>query len=66
MAAAPFSVLMSTALYFVMTRMMPPEVKNVAGGKEAIGKALADTWSDQTVREAAAGDLAYAAQFLGD
>ena len=42
MAAAPFSVLMSTALYFVMTRMMPPEVKNVAGGSEAIGKALAD------------------------
>ena len=41
-AAAPFGVLMSVALYFVMTRMMPPEVKQVPGGREAIRKALAD------------------------
>ncbi len=41
-AAAPFGVLMSIALYFVMTRMMPPEVKEVRGGREAIRKALAD------------------------
>jgi len=41
-AAAPFSILMSIALYFVMTRMMPPEVKQVPGGREAIRKALAD------------------------
>lgn len=41
-AAAPFSVLMSIALYFVMTRMMPPEVKEVPGGRQAIRKSLAD------------------------
>jgi sodium-dependent dicarboxylate transporter 2/3/5 len=40
-AAAPFGVLMSIALYFVMTRMMPPEIKEVPGGREAIRKALA-------------------------
>jgi anion transporter len=39
---APLSILMSVALYFVMTRMMPPEVKQVPGGREAISKALAD------------------------
>ena len=33
---------MSVALYFVMTRMMPPEVKEVPGGREAIRKSLAD------------------------
>jgi anion transporter len=33
---------MSVALYFVMTRMMPPEVKQVPGGRDAIRKALAD------------------------
>lgn len=41
-AAAPFGVLMSIALYFIMTRMMPPETKDVPGGREAIRKALAD------------------------
>ncbi len=41
-AAAPFGILMSIALYFVMTRMMPPEVKEVPGGREGIRKALAD------------------------
>jgi solute carrier family 13 (sodium-dependent dicarboxylate transporter), member 2/3/5 len=41
-AAAPFGVLMSVALYFVMTRMMPPEVKEIPGGRESIRKALAD------------------------
>jgi anion transporter len=41
-AAAPFGILMSIALYFVMTRMMPPEVKAIAGGREAIRKSLAD------------------------
>ena len=40
-AAAPFGVLMSIALYFVMTRMMPPEVKEVPGGREGICKSLA-------------------------
>ena len=41
-AAAPFGVLMSIALYFVMTRMMPPEIAEVAGGRDAIRKSLAD------------------------
>jgi anion transporter len=39
---APLSILMSIALYFIMTRMMPPEVKQAPGGREAIGKALAE------------------------
>lgn len=33
---------MCIALYFVMTLMMPPEVKEVPGGREATRKALAD------------------------
>ena len=41
-AAAPFGVLMSAALYFVMTRMMPPEVMQIPGGRDAIRKALGD------------------------
>ena len=41
-AAAPFAVLMSIALYFVMTRMMPPEVTQVPGGREGIRKSLAE------------------------
>jgi sodium-dependent dicarboxylate transporter 2/3/5 len=41
-AAAPWSILMSIVLYFVMTRMMPPETEEVTGGKEAIRKALAE------------------------
>jgi anion transporter len=41
-AAAPFAALMSVALYFVMTRMMRPEVEAVPGGREAIRKSLAE------------------------
>ena len=41
-AAAPFGILMSVALYFVMMWMMPPEVKTVPGGRDAIRQALAD------------------------
>jgi anion transporter len=41
-AAAPFGILMSIALYFVMTRMMPPEIREVAGGRDAIRKSLAE------------------------
>jgi sodium-dependent dicarboxylate transporter 2/3/5 len=41
-AAAPFGIIMSVALYFVMTRMMPPEVAQVPGGSEGIRKSLAD------------------------
>jgi len=41
-AAAPFAIIMSIALYFIMTRMMPPESEETAGGTDAIRKALAD------------------------
>lgn len=41
-AAAPFAILMSIALYFVMMLMMPPEVREVSGGREAIRKQLYD------------------------
>jgi len=41
-AAAPFAIIMSIALYFIMTRMMPPETEETAGGTEVIRKALAD------------------------
>ena len=40
-AAGPFAVLMCIALYFVMTRMMKPEVAEVPGGREGIRKNLA-------------------------
>jgi solute carrier family 13 (sodium-dependent dicarboxylate transporter), member 2/3/5 len=40
-AAAPFGILMSIALYFVMTRMMPSEVEDIPGGREAIRTSLA-------------------------
>jgi anion transporter len=39
-AAAPWAILMSIALYFVMLKMMPPEMDEVAGGKETIRMAL--------------------------
>ena len=41
-AAAPFATAMTVALYFVMTRMMPPEVEEVSGGRDAVAKALAE------------------------
>lgn len=40
--AAPFSVLMSVALYFVLLKLMPPEMDEVAGGQETIAKDLRD------------------------
>lgn len=41
-AAAPFGILMSIALYFVMTLMMPPEVKDVPGGRVGVRKSLSE------------------------
>ncbi len=35
-AGAPFSALLTVALYFIMTRMMRPEMKEIEGGKAAI------------------------------
>ena len=40
-AAAPFSALMSVALYFVLSRMMPPEQVEFSGGQETMLKELA-------------------------
>jgi anion transporter len=39
-AAAPFSILMSIGLYYIMSWMMPPETETIRGGKEAVDKAL--------------------------
>jgi anion transporter len=41
-AAAPFAVIMSVVLYFVLLKMIPPETKEIAGGKEIIAKALSE------------------------
>ena len=50
-AGAPFSALLTVALYFIMTRMMRPESKEIAGGQaiiqrqlEAIGPMTAKEW----------------------
>jgi len=41
-AAAPWAIVMSIVLYFVMTRMMRPETEEIAGGEETIRKAYAE------------------------
>ena len=41
-AAAPFAILMSFALYHVMMFLMPPEINEIPGGKETVKKLLAD------------------------
>lgn len=50
-AGAPFSALLSVAVYFIMTRMMKPEMKEIEGGQatiraqlDAIGKMTAREW----------------------
>lgn len=35
-AAAPYAVVLSVVLYFILIKAMPPEVKKMPGGKEAI------------------------------
>jgi len=40
-AAAPFAVVMSIILYFVLLKIIPPEVKEIEGGRETISKELA-------------------------
>ena len=42
LAAAPFAALMTVALFFIMTRMMEPEMKEIAGGQETIRQQLAE------------------------
>lgn len=38
--AAPFSVIMSFVLYFIMVKLIKPETDNVEGGREVIAKQL--------------------------
>lgn len=39
-AAAPYAVIMSFVLYFLLLKIMPPEVDEVAGGNDAIKNAM--------------------------
>ncbi len=39
-AGAPFSALLSVAVYFIMTRMMKPEMSEIAGGRDTIREQL--------------------------
>ena len=41
-AAAPFALAMSVALYLIMMIMMPPETRELAGGQSTVAKALAE------------------------
>ncbi len=49
-AGAPFSALLSVAVYFIMTRMMKPEMAQIVGGKDAIAQQRA-AMGPMTVRE---------------
>ena len=49
-AGAPFSALLTVALYFIMTRMMKPEMTEIAGGQATIRQQL-DGIGAMTVRE---------------
>ncbi len=49
-AGAPFSALLSVALYFIMTRMLKPEMAEIAGGRATIRQQL-DAIGPMTVRE---------------
>lgn len=39
-AAAPYAAVMSVVLYFLLLHVMPPEIKEMPGGKEALDKML--------------------------
>ena len=41
-AAAPFSLLLSVGLYFIMMKMMPPEMKEMPGGQATVAQALTE------------------------
>ena len=49
-AGAPFSAIMSIALYFIMTRMMKPEMTEIAGGQATI-RAQLESIGPTTTRE---------------
>ncbi len=40
MYAAPFSIIMSVALFFIMIKLIKPETNNITGGKEVIKEQL--------------------------
>ena len=40
LAAAPFAAILTVVLYFIMIRMIKPEMEQIAGGKETIRKQL--------------------------
>ena len=39
-AAAPFAVIMSVVLYFLLLKLVPPEMKEIPGGQETVASAL--------------------------
>ena len=41
-AAAPFSAIMSVILYYLLLKLMPPEVKEIEGGQEKINKMVTE------------------------
>jgi len=41
-AGAPYSAVLTIALYYIMTRMLKPEMDHIAGGREAIQRQLAE------------------------
>ena len=49
-AGAPFSALLSVAVYFIMTRMMKPEMSEIVGGRATI-RAQLDTIGKMTLNE---------------
>ena len=49
-AGAPFSALLSVAVYFIMTRMMKPEMSEIVGGRATI-RAQVDTIGKMTLNE---------------
>ncbi len=49
-AGAPFSALLSIAVYFIMTRMMKPELQEIVGGRATI-RAQLDSIGPMTVKE---------------
>ena len=49
-AGAPFSALLSVAVYFIMTRMMKPEMAEISGGQATIRQQL-DAIGAMTLRE---------------
>jgi anion transporter len=49
-AGAPFSALLSVAVYFIMTRMMKPEMAQIAGGRATIRQQL-DALGRMSARE---------------